>query len=219
MLFFQIGSGSFAEFSYLASRDRKCYEKSQHPLARLPAPLSASSFWEGVLVEPHPHAFSSLYTTLHSTMPDAMQNLTFVLGAISIQDKPFMLFETTNPLALHGGMSRLDIIEEGYIKNPLLDSFEKAKFYVPTFTVCQMIEAFGEPDFVLLDVEGYELPILNAFLKISTCSVYQIESHSDESANLVDITLLDHHFDIVNRLDGMLHNRTEIQAVKRGFSL
>ena len=215
MKFFQIGLGANPEYAYLASRDASCYEKSRGLLQRVPPPLSCRTPWEGVLIEAHPFAFYQSYNSVRNKMPDALINLDFILGAISVDVHPFMPFSTRAKMEEHYGWSLPNVKAPGYTPHPLLkkEGADGTRFNVAAFTVNDLIDFYGVPDFVAMDLEGYELLVLAKFLEETDTKAYQVEAHSVEDTSMIRSMLENHGYEIV-KSGNFVNDRTEMQAVK-----
>lgn len=217
MKFFQMGLGSRSEFAYLSSRDASCYAKACFSMHRLPEPMKVSNPWKGVLLEAHPYAFYESYRNVQLTLPEAMPNLTFILGAISINEKPFMPFTATERMEEHWGCSLPNIDEAGYTQHPVLEreGFTGTSFHVATYSVQELIAEHGEPDFVVMDLEGYELLILAKMLEIcDNITAYQVEAHSSSDCSMIMHMLRNHGYTIVNAVH-MKNDRCEMQAIRK----
>lgn len=217
MRFFQMGLGSSAEFAYLASRDSSCYEKSRKPLHRVPPPLTASCHWEGVLMEAHPYAFYESYRDVQMRFPDALPNLTFLLGAVSIDDtQRFMPFKSTEWMEHHLGWTLPNVEQAGYTQHPLLErrGETKTKFHVATYSVEDLLKEFGEPDFIALDMEGYELVVLAKLLETTEIAAYQVEAHSIPDTQMIQAMFHNYDYEVVHAVR-MVNDRCEMQAIKR----
>ena len=216
MNFIQVGLGSYSEYSYLASRDRTCYERGVSGMYRLPPPLRVADEWRGVLVEAHPMAFCQAFQAVQVRMPDAMKRLTWVLGALWAEEVGAMGFEINENLHLHHGWSKPSEFLDGYIPHhpkqaegvPTLD------IQVASLSVEELIQKYGNPDYVILDCEGAEVRLLEAFLRLAPkCVGYHIEAHSSDDAEIVNRLFDNYGYHVVNSVT-MQNDRTEMQATR-----
>ena len=216
MRFYQIGLGSESEYAYLASRDRTCYVRGKEVLCQVPAPLETSSQWDGVLVDAHPMAFCESYLRIQHTMPDALERLTWVLGAVWTTDLGLMEFEINANLKLHHGWGKSAVKMDGYTPHLPEEALgvPTTHIHVASITVQQLVLKHGAPDFVVLDCEGAELPLLVEFMRHApSCTAYQIEAHSSSDADLIYEIFEINGYSVITSL-GRVNDRTEMQAIR-----
>ena len=216
MLFYQIGLGSSAEFAYLASRDRSCYERSAPEQCRFPSEVAGKAQrWSGVLIEAHPYAFVEAFQQVQHRIPDAMEQLEWVLGALWVE-AGVLPFTAMHILQHHWGWSQPNVEHDGYAKHHPDESLGMPTigFNVASITPEQVIDAFGEPDLIIMDLEGAEVPLLRRFLELlPTCNAYQIESHCQADTESVQELFKAERFEIRNAWP-LGNNRMEMQVVR-----
>ena len=213
---YQLGLGERAEYAYLASRDRACYARAAPVAFRVPAPLDIAAEWECVLVDCHPVAFAQSFVSVQQRMPDAMERIRWVLGAVWTTDVPLLEIRATANLQLHFGWSQPAVPTSDYTPHHPAEcaGVPTTSYHVASFTVAQLLAQFGRADFVVMDMEGAELPMLEAFLQVAPdITAYHIEAHSRADAIRAYELFDKNTYHVVSSI-GRGNDRTEMQAVK-----
>ena len=216
MLFYQIGLGGYSEYAYLASRDRTCYARQMDVMFQLPPPLRVTAEWKGLLIEAHPMAFCQTVEEVRSRLPEAMPNLTWLLGVVWAEDAPALEFTINESLQYHDGWSQISHAMDGYTPHcvPEAEGVPTMHIDIASISVQELLTKYGVPDYVILDCESAEVRLLSEFLRLApSCIGYQIETHSMNDAEIVQRLFDKYGYTIVKSIQ-MRYNRTEMQAVK-----
>ena len=220
MRLYQIGLGGYSEYAYLASRDRMCYARAASVMFQLPPPLGADPEWEVILVEAHPAAFCQTIDSVRAQLPDAMERIRWVLGAVWADATGALPFTINETLGVHDGWSQISDDMEDYTPHrvPALLGVPTMQIDIAVISVLELLERYGEPDYVVLDCENAEVRLLMEFLRLApNCTAYQVETHSAADAERVRTLLKQANYHIVKSVK-MRYNRTEVQAVKDSSS-
>ena len=216
--FLQIGLGGVAEFAYLACPDWRCHLHDKIDRHRPPTALLELAPWRGVLIDAHPVAFSQTYTSVHKDLPSAVENLEWILAAVYQEDVGLLPFTAPPEMQRHKGWAHVTDVDERYKVTTYPDRWDEQRFHVATITPMMLIEHMGEPDFIIMDLEGAEVLILQEFLRLGlNVTAYHVETHTAEGRDQVVRDLIAHGYEITMQAK-VFTKGTEIQAVKRGIS-
>ena len=189
-VFVEIGTGHTAEWTYLIRDNWQEIALRKRWTDRLRAIpdmwLSHSKTWHGYLVEAHPSNFCSLVekTLADKTLCPFLHRLTFINAAISSPSQfSTMGMETgifkklfVNRFSLTGAQP----FHQRSVNNTL-------DFHIFTVSLDTLLSALGHThiDLLRLDVEGAEVPILQAYSWHVKPTLISVEHHSPEGKNII----------------------------------
>jgi len=189
-IFVEIGTGHRAEWTYLIRDDWQDITRRKHRTDRLRALpdswFSETGHWHGYLVEAHPGNFSALVekTVADKHLRPFLHRLTFINAAISgTSDFTKMGMEIGRLKRLFA--NRFTLIEARSFHSSAVDN--TVNFGVFTTSLETLFSAIGHKhiDLLRLDVEGAEVPILEAYPFHIKPHLLSIEYHSKTGETFV----------------------------------
>lgn len=213
-VFVEIGTGQSAEWTYLVRDDwREVSHRKQktEPLRALPpAWTSVEGNWHGYLVEAHPSNFSALVekTVTDKKIKPFLHRLTFINAAISEASQLTTMGIETG--ALKGLFVNRFTLREALPFHPsaIDNSHEFGLFTVSLEMLCAAIR-HEHIDLLRMDVEGAEVPILNAYRWLIKPTLLSVEYHSSEARTFLQRILAVQEY----RVDAQ--NGEEIRGIQK----
>jgi len=200
-IFVEIGTGQRAEWTYLIREDWQDIARRKNRTDRLRALpdswLSEPGNWHGYLVEAHPRNFSALVekTVADDKLRPFLHRLTFINAAISSTSQwTTMGLET----GIFKGffVNRYTLRESRPFHPSAVDN--TVEFGLFTVSLETLLSALGleQIDLLRLDVEGAEVPILEAYPFHIQPHLLSVEDHSTAGKTRVRHLLEKHGYQI-----------------------
>ena len=183
-VFVEIGTGHRAEWTYLVRDDWRSITRSKQRTDRLRALpdswLSEHGNWHGYLVEAHPSNFSAFVekTVADKHLRPFLHRLTFINAAISAETSHFTTIGMETGRLKRLFANRFTLAEASPFHASAVDN--TVDFGVFTVSLETLFAAIGHTkiDLLRLDVEGAEVPILEAYPFHIKPRLLSIEYHS-----------------------------------------
>ena len=190
-VFVEIGTGQRAEWTYLIRDDWQDIARSKSRTDRLRALpeswLSEQGSWHGYLVEAHPSNFSALVekTVADEKLRPFLHRLTFINAAISSGASQFTTMGMEIGVFKGLFVNRYTLRESRSFHPSAVDN--TVDFGLFTVSLETLLSAIGHEniDLLRLDIEGAEVPILEAYPFHIKPHFLSIEYHSKAGETLV----------------------------------
>ena len=190
-IFVEIGAGQCAEWTYLIRDDWRDIARRKHWTDRLRALpdawLSEVGHWHGYLVEVHPGNFCALVekTVANKSLRPFLHKLTFINAAISAETSHFTTMGMETGMLKGLFVNRFSLREaRPFHPNTVENTVDFGVFTVSLETLFSAI-GHKQIDLLRLDVEGAEVPILEAYPFHIKPHLLSIEHHSKTGETFV----------------------------------